>query len=73
MNWQLLSWSGVVKYICFAGQGIQCVCLFSVYSEMPHTITRKWQEDQMNRMLMQGQGRIEGLASKYDYEKGEWK
>ena len=44
-----------------------------MYSEMPHTITRKWQEDQMNRMLMQGQGRIEGLASKYDYEKGEWK
>lgn len=44
-----------------------------VYGEMPYTITREWQEKQMNRMLTQGQGRVEGLASKYDYEKGEWK
>lgn len=44
-----------------------------VYSEMPHTITRQWQEDQLNRMLTQNQGRIEGLSSKYDFEKGEWK
>lgn len=44
-----------------------------VYSDMPHTITREWQEAQMNKMLAQGQGRVEGLASKYDYEKGEWK
>lgn len=40
---------------------------------MPHTITREWQEAQMNKMLAQGQGPIEGLASKYDYVKGEWK
>jgi len=44
-----------------------------VYSEMPHTITRQWQEDQMNRMLAQGQGRIEGVASRYNYETGKWK
>ncbi|KAL8575898.1 hypothetical protein ACOMHN_027296 [Nucella lapillus] len=44
-----------------------------VYGEMPHTITQEWQEKQMNRMLAQGQGRIEGLSSMYDFEKGEWK
>jgi len=44
-----------------------------VYSEMPHTITRQWQEDQLNRMLTQNQGRVEGISSKYDFEKGEWK
>jgi hypothetical protein len=40
---------------------------------MPRTITRAWQVDQMNKMLAQNQGRIEGLSSRYDYDKGEWK
>ena len=44
-----------------------------VYGDMPHTITREWQENQMNRMLAQGQGRVEGLSSQYNFEKGEWK
>jgi len=44
-----------------------------VYSPMPHTITRQWQEDQLNRMITQGQGRVEGISSKYDFDKGQWK
>ncbi|XP_076449922.1 cytochrome c oxidase subunit 4 isoform 1, mitochondrial-like [Babylonia areolata] len=44
-----------------------------VYGEMPRTITDEWREAQMNKMLAQGQGRVEGLSSKYDFEKGEWK
>jgi len=44
-----------------------------VYPEMPHTITKEWQEDQVKMMIAQRQGAIEGLASNFDYEKGEWK
>lgn len=47
--------------------------VISVYPPMPSTITREWQEAQVERMLAQGQGRIEGISSSYDYEKGEFK
>nr|KAG5709028.1 hypothetical protein BaRGS_004667 [Batillaria attramentaria] len=44
-----------------------------VYPEMPRTITREWQDAQLEKMLAQRQGPVEGLASKFDYEKGEFK
>jgi len=44
-----------------------------VYPPMPHTITEEWMHKNLERMLTQRQGRIEGVSSKWDYEKNQWK
>ncbi|KAK3589087.1 hypothetical protein CHS0354_017424 [Potamilus streckersoni] len=44
-----------------------------VYPPPPHTITREYQEKELKRMIAQGQGPVEGISSKYDYQKGDWK
>jgi len=44
-----------------------------VYPPMPHTITKEWQEANVQRMIQQRTGAIEGVASNWDYEKGQWK
>jgi len=41
--------------------------------ELPRTITREWQEKELENMVRQRQGPIEGISSHWDYEKGEWK
>lgn len=64
--------AGVLFALGFSGWIVIYIKKF-VYGEMPHTITREWQEAQLNRMLAQGQGRITGISSKYDFEKGDWK
>ena len=40
---------------------------------MPGTITREWMEAEAEEMVRQGQGRLTGISSEWDYEKNEWK
>jgi len=44
-----------------------------VYPELPSTITEEWKIDQAKQMIIQRQGPIDGLASKFDYENNKWK
>ena len=44
-----------------------------VYAPLPETFAPEKQQAQLERMLNMQIGPIEGLASKYDYEKGRWK
>ncbi|BFZ13561.1 hypothetical protein BsWGS_16600 [Bradybaena similaris] len=44
-----------------------------VYPPPVHTLTREWQEQSLQRMIDQEQGHIRGVASKWDYDKLEWK
>lgn len=44
-----------------------------VMPEMPHTITREWQEKQLENMIKQRQGPIGGVSSHWDYENNRWK
>ncbi len=47
--------------------------LSSVYRPLPHTISKEHIERQVDTMIKQRQNPIEGIASKFDYEKNEWK
>merc|ERR1712136_734587 len=63
-------WKSILAAIFTALAATGWIIIFMkkcVYSEMPITITREWQEDQMNRMIRQGQNRVEGVSSLYDY------
>lgn len=44
-----------------------------VYQDLPKTFTPEWQEAMLKRMIDQQQGVVEGVSSKWDYEKKEWK
>lgn len=44
-----------------------------VYGPIPETFTKERQEAQLKRMIDMQMNPIEGLASKWDYEKGQWK
>lgn len=44
-----------------------------VYPPMPHTITDEWKEATLEKMVTMRANPIDGVASKYDYEKGQWK
>ncbi|XP_072370603.1 cytochrome c oxidase subunit 4 isoform 1, mitochondrial-like isoform X2 [Scyliorhinus torazame] len=44
-----------------------------VYPPKPHTFNEEWKEKQAKRMLDMQMNPIEGFASKWDYEKNEWK
>merc|ERR1711976_605128 len=44
-----------------------------VYPTLPPTFTKEWREAQVEMMIKQRQGPVEGVASKWDYEKNEWK
>lgn len=56
---------------CFAL--LQTGLSLTVYPPMPSTITKEWQIDQQRKMIRQGQGRVEGIASEWDYSKNTWK
>ena len=45
----------------------------SVYSEIPSTFKPDNQSAQLKRMVEMQMNPIEGVASKWDYEKGQWK
>jgi len=69
-------WKAVVSYILF---GLSVTGLvFSwikhfVLPPLPHTITAEWQEKQLENMIRQRQGAVEGISSHWDYEKNDWK
>ncbi|XP_019722099.1 cytochrome c oxidase subunit 4 isoform 2, mitochondrial isoform X1 [Hippocampus comes] len=44
-----------------------------VYPAQPRTFDSEWQAKQIQRMLDMRVNPVEGLASKWDYEKGQWK
>ncbi|XP_050401339.1 cytochrome c oxidase subunit 4 isoform 1, mitochondrial [Patella vulgata] len=44
-----------------------------VYPPLPISINKEWQEAQVRRSVLQGQGRIEGIAAEFDFEKNQWK
>nr|XP_012620122.1 cytochrome c oxidase subunit 4 isoform 1, mitochondrial [Microcebus murinus] len=44
-----------------------------VYGPIPHTFDEDWVAMQTKRILDMRSGPIHGLASKWDYEKNEWK
>ncbi|CAH1778614.1 unnamed protein product [Owenia fusiformis] len=44
-----------------------------VYSPYPETITPEYQQKNLERMIAQRQGIVEGVASKWDYENNRWK
>ncbi|XP_078274821.1 cytochrome c oxidase subunit 4 isoform 1, mitochondrial-like [Rhinoraja longicauda] len=45
----------------------------NVYPSQPHTFNEEWQRKQIKRMLDMRMNPVEGIASKWDYEKNEWK
>jgi len=44
-----------------------------VLPPLPETITKEWQEKQLENMIRQRQGAVEGISSNWDYEKNDWK
>jgi len=44
-----------------------------VLPPLPETITPEWQEKQVENMIRQRQGAVEGISSNWDYEKNDWK
>jgi cytochrome c oxidase subunit 4 len=47
--------------------------LFLVYKELPVSFTEENKKAQLKHMIDIRANPIEGISSKYDYEKGEWK
>ncbi|XP_072277589.1 cytochrome c oxidase subunit 4 isoform 1, mitochondrial [Pyxicephalus adspersus] len=44
-----------------------------VFGEVPHTLSEDWVAMQTKRMLDMRVNPVEGLSSKWDYDKNEWK
>ena len=44
-----------------------------MYGDLPETFAPERQEAQLKRMIQMQINPIEGLSSKWDYEKGQWK
>lgn len=63
---------GMFIFIGFTGLIVWWQTLY-VYPRPPHTFEEEWQKMQAKRMLDMRMNPIEGFASKWDYEKKEWK
>lgn len=48
-------------------------CLPAVFPEKPITLTDEWKAKQLQRILDMKGNPVQGLASRWDYEKKEWK
>ncbi|XP_046635377.1 cytochrome c oxidase subunit 4 isoform 1, mitochondrial-like [Daphnia pulicaria] len=69
-------WKSIVGYSLIACSLAMWIYIWMkkyVYAPLPKTFAPEWQQAQLERMLDMQIGPIEGLASKYDYEKGRWK
>jgi cytochrome c oxidase subunit 4 len=62
----------VLMCMSFTGLVLSLVKTF-VLPPLPPTITREWQEKQVEYMVKQRQGAVEGIASNWDYENNKWK
>ena len=70
-------WKGILGFVCVGiSVGILGYIWMKkvVYPPLPDTITNEEkQKAQIQRMVDIRVNPVEGFASKYDYEKGEWK
>ncbi|XP_064611470.1 cytochrome c oxidase subunit 4 isoform 1, mitochondrial-like [Liolophura sinensis] len=76
MNAPTGQWKSILATVLLALSATGWVVIWMkkyVYPPMPSTITREWQIDQQRKMISQGQGRVEGIASEWDYSKNTWK
>lgn len=57
------------------GRGQPCPypVLPAVFPEKPITLTDEWKAKQLQRILDMKGNPVQGLASRWDYEKKEWK
>jgi len=76
MNAPTGEWKSVLAAILFGFSVTGWIAIFikrQVLPELPHTITREWQEKQLELLIKQGQGAVTGLSSHWDYENNRWK
>lgn len=69
-------WKAVMAIVLFGMSVAGCLSILVkkfLLPEMPHSITREWQEKQLELMVKQRQGPVGGVSSHWDYEKNEWK
>lgn len=59
----------------WVGQQGRCthVGLPAVFPEKPHTLTDEWKARQLQRVLDMKGNPVQGLASRWDYERKEWR
>lgn len=69
-------WKSILGIAClFISLGLWIVLLekFFVYKDLPSSFSEESKKAQLKRMIDLRVNPIEGISSKYDYEKGEWK
>lgn len=64
----------LLRGLAVKGETWSCNLLFSpVYPPRPRTLEDDWKARQLQRMLDMRINPVEGLSSKWDYDKGQWK
>jgi len=69
-------WKAITGFIlmAMAVTGITFVLVkHYVLPPLPETITKEWQEAQLEKALKQRQGPVDGISALWDYEKNQWK
>ncbi|XP_006826077.1 cytochrome c oxidase subunit 4 isoform 1, mitochondrial-like [Saccoglossus kowalevskii] len=69
-------WKVILGGVCFAlavSAGIYMFQKDYILPEPPHTLNEDWQAQLRDYMIRMHNNPIEGIASKWDYEKNDWK
>ncbi|KAG7283452.1 hypothetical protein CRUP_035245 [Coryphaenoides rupestris] len=64
--------AGILTFVGLTGLMIIWQSIY-VYPEKPKTFNEDWQARQLQRMLDMRVNPVEGISSKWDYEKAQWK
>ncbi|XP_041801337.1 cytochrome c oxidase subunit 4 isoform 2, mitochondrial [Chelmon rostratus] len=76
MNQMSAEWKtvmgGIFLFLGFTGLVVWWQRVY-VYPTRPRTFDDEWQAKQLKRMLDMRVNPIQGISSKWDYEKGQWK